>query len=370
MTRGLFDRHLRPIVAEALSESRGVAILGARQVGKSTLASVLARNEFAADEFNLDDEATRRAAIEDPAGFIAGLSGPVVIDEIQRAPDLLLAMKERMDADNTRGQFLVTGSANLLTLRSIHDALPGRMIYLTLWPLSQGELIGRREDFIDRLFAGEFPRVSGVDRGRAALRETDRHRRLPRGHRQLAAGAQPLLLQLRRLDARPRPHDGRARPEPSGDRPAPALAREPIGAAHNFNAAAHDIGLDQKTAQHYGGVLAQLYLVRQIPSWHTNLGQRQIKSPKAYVSDTGLLAYLTGTDEDRLTTDPGGNLAGMFFETFVAMELVRHSEWAEHEVHLHHYRDKAQREADVVLERNSGELIAIEVKAAATVWGG
>ena len=367
MTRGLFDRHLRPIVAEALSESRGVAILGARQVGKSTLAGVLARSELAADEFNLDDEATRRAAIEDPAGFIAGISGPAVIDEIQRAPDLLLAMKERMDADNTRGQFLVTGSANLLTLRSIHDALPGRMIYLTLWPLSQGELIGRREDFIDRLFAGEFPRVSGVDRGRAAYA------------RRIVTGGYPEVI-----DSSPR-----ARSRFFASYIASMLGRDLTTVARvqnpqaidqllrllasrsaqltNFNAAAHDIGLDQKTAQHYGDLLAQLYLVHQLPSWHTNLGQRQIKSPKAYVSDTGLLAYLTGTDEDRLTADPGGNLAGMFFETFVAMELVRHSEWAEHEVHLHHYRDKAQREADVVLERNSGELIAIEVKAAATV---
>jgi len=96
------------------------------------------------------------------------------------------------------------------------------------------------------------------------------------------------------------------------------------------------------------------------------LGQRQIKSPKVYIPDTGLLAYLTGTDEDRLIGDLGGNIAGMFFETFAAMELLRQSEWAEQEVQLYHYRDNAQREVDVILERNSGDLIGVEIKAAAT----
>jgi predicted AAA+ superfamily ATPase len=134
----------------------------------------------------------------------------------------------------------------------------------------------------------------------------------------------------------------------------------------NFNAMARELGIDQKTATHYAELLTQLYLAQQIPPWHSSLGQRQIKSPKIYVPDTGLLAYLTGTNEDRLATDTTGTLAGMFFETFVAMELVRQSEWAEHEVRFHHYRDNAQREVDLVLERNSGDVIGVKIKAAAT----
>jgi uncharacterized protein len=120
------------------------------------------------------------------------------------------------------------------------------------------------------------------------------------------------------------------------------------------------------SAKHYGDLLTQLYLAHELPPWHTNLGQRQIKSPKAYIPDTGLLAYLTGTNRERLTSDSTGNPAGMFFETFVAMELVRQSEWAMEEVQLYHYRDKAQREADVLMERNNGEIVAIEVKSAAS----
>jgi predicted AAA+ superfamily ATPase len=367
MSQALLDRHLRPIVAEAFRDSRGVAIVGARQVGKSTLARLLAREELGAIEFNLDDEATRRAATSDPAGFVAALSGPAVIDEIQRAPDLLLAMKERMDSDQTRGQFLITGSANLQALASIHDALPGRMIYLTLWPLSQGELLGRREDFIDRLFAGDFPSVLDAGRGRSVYAK------------RIVAGGYPEVFD-RSARARGRFFSSYVDSILGRDLETAGRVHNPQAVAQllrllasrsaqttNFNAMAHELGLDQKTAKHYADLLTQLYLAHVLPPWYTNLGQRQIKSPKLYVPDTGLLAYLTGTSEERLVADRDGSLVGMFFETFVAMELVRQSEWADSESRLHHYRDKSQREVDVVVERNNGDVIGIEVKAAATV---
>jgi len=366
VTEGLIDRHMRSIVAEALRDSRGVAIVGARQVGKSTLAKELAQNELEATEFNLDDDATRRAAVSDPGGFVAAIRGPAVIDEIQRAPELMLALKERLDADSSRGQVLLTGSANLLALASIHDALPGRLVYLNLWPLSQGEILGRREDFIDRMFAGEFPSVTGVERGRGAYAK------------QIIAGGYPEVFD-RAPRARSRFFSSYVASILGRDLGTVARVHNPQAMAQllrllasrtaqitNFNAMAHELGLDQKTAKHYGDLLTQLYLAHELPPWHTNLGQRQIKSPKAYVPDTGLLAYLTGTNEDRLTRDLTGSLAGMFFETFVAMELVRQTEWAQEEVHLYHYRDKAQREADVLVERNNGEIVAVEVKSAAS----
>jgi len=363
---GLINRHLRPIVAEALQDSRGVAIVGARQVGKSTLAGELARHELGAAQFNLDDEPTRRAALTDPVGFVAALSGPAVIDEIQRAPDLLLAMKERMDADPTPGQFLVTGSANLLTLSTIHDALPGRMVYLTLAPLSQGEILGRREDFIDRLFSGEFPEVADIERGRASYAG-----RIVAGGYPEVFGRSPrsrsrfFSSYVASIVARDLPSVGRVQ-NPQATTQLLRLLASRSAQLTNFNAAARELGIDQKTATHYAELLTQLYLVRELRPWHSNLGQRQIKSPKVYIPDTGLLAYLTGTDEDRLIGDLGGNIAGMFFETFAAMELLRQSEWAEQEVQLYHYRDNAQREVDVILERNSGDLIGVEIKAAAT----
>ena len=152
MPTPFIERHVRPAVAEALTEARAVCVLGARQTGKSTLVRAIAGCEHPAEYLTLDDDATRRSAQEDPTGFIAGVSGPTVIDEVQRAPDLMLAIKERLDTNNERGQFLLAGSANMLTLPTIADALPGRVDYVRLWPFSQGELAGRRETFVDRLF--------------------------------------------------------------------------------------------------------------------------------------------------------------------------------------------------------------------------
>jgi hypothetical protein len=165
VSSGLLTRHVRPHLLEALTESRAVALLGARQVGKSTLVADLAASDYPARFINLDDEATANAAGADPAGFIAGISEPAVIDEIQRVPGLLLAIKRRLDGNQSRGQFLLTGSANILTLPTVADALPGRLEYLNLWPLSQGELRDCRETFIDALFDGRFPQVLGAPIG-------------------------------------------------------------------------------------------------------------------------------------------------------------------------------------------------------------
>ena len=126
MPERLFDRHLRRDIVDALADSRAVAVLGARQVGKSTLVAQIAADEHPARLINLDDDATAATARADPTGFIADIDEPVAIDEIQRAPELLLAVKRRLDADQTRGQFLLSGSANILSLPTVADALPGR----------------------------------------------------------------------------------------------------------------------------------------------------------------------------------------------------------------------------------------------------
>ena len=146
-----------------------MALLGARQVGKSTLAQGLASNEFPASYISLDEDATAATARADPTGFIADVDRPTVIDEIQRAPGLLLAIKQRLDSNQARGQFLLTGSANILTLPTIADALPGRVEYINLWPFSQGELRGIHEGFIDMLLRGEFPKLSEAPVGRRAI---------------------------------------------------------------------------------------------------------------------------------------------------------------------------------------------------------
>ncbi len=165
------SRHIESEVRDVLASSRAGAILGPRQAGKSTLAHELQHSGIVPHYYSLDEEATRRVARSDPDGFVADIEKPAVIDEVQRAPDLLLAIKQAVDRSDERGQFLITGSANVLASRAVADALPGRVEYVNLWPLSQGEIVERKEVFIDRLLAGAPPRLSGEPAGRAAHAE-------------------------------------------------------------------------------------------------------------------------------------------------------------------------------------------------------
>jgi hypothetical protein len=361
----LIERHIRPLVVEALSDARAVCLLGARQVGKSTLAKEIASHEHPAVYITLDDEGTRRSALEDPTGFIAAINGPAVIDEIQRAPDLMLAIKARLDTRNDRGQFLLTGSANVITLPTIADALPGRVDYIRMWPLSQGELRGRRECFVDRLLAGEPPQVQNADVGRSAYAE-----RLVRGGfpdvQDRGAGGRSRFFESYVASILGRDVGDVARVHDTTDigrllrvvaaRSATLMSARGMGV---------ELGLDRKTAAAHTKILEDLLLTRRLNPWHTNLGSRQVKTPKLYVTDTGLLTYLINVNTARMAQD--ATLAGPIFETFVAMELLRQRDWSECEASLFHYRDSQQREVDVVLELRSGEIAGVEVKSTATV---
>jgi predicted AAA+ superfamily ATPase len=361
----LVERHIRPLVVEALSYARAACLLGARQVGKSTLAKEIASHEHPADYITLDDEGTRRAAREDPTGFVAAISGPAVIDEIQRAPDLILAIKARLDTRNDRGQFLLTGSANVITLPTIADALPGRVDYIKMWPFSQGELAGSREHFLDRLFAGEAPRVEAADVGRSAYAERVVAGGFPDAHGRRASGRSRFFASyVASLLGRDIGDVARIR-DAAGIGRLLSVAAARSSTLMSARGMGGELGFDHKTAASHTKILEDLFLIQRLSPWHTNLGSRQVKTPKLYVTDTGLLAHLVNANANRLIQD--ATIAGPIFETFVAMELLRQRDWSEREPSLFHYRDSQQREVDIVLELGSGEIAGVEVKSAATV---
>jgi uncharacterized protein len=358
-------RNIRPIVLEALHENRVVCVVGARQVGKSTLVRDIATTDHPAVVRTLDDHATRGAANEDPTGFIRSLPRPAVIDEVQRAPDVLLAIKQLVDEEPAqRGQFLLTGSADVMTLPTVADALPGRVAYVTLWPLSQGELAGRREGFLSALFDGApFP-LADAPIGRQTYAERiaaggfpEAHGRSPRG-RTFFFDSYVSSLLARDLDeiADVRDHEAVGR--------LLRLLATRSGGLVDHAGLARDLGISDKTVKSYTATLERLFLVRRLDPWSANRGQREIRTPKVHVTDTGLLAYLLRANARSIGDQ--GELAGRFFETFVVCEVLRQASWASALMHAYHYRDKAQREVDLVLERQDGAVCGIEVKAAAT----
>lgn len=350
-----------------LGDTRVAAILGPRQAGKSTLARTLLADGRFATYVTLDDQAIHEQATHDPDGFVASLTRPAVIDEIQRAPGLMLAIKIVVDRDLRPGQFVITGSANLLTQRGVADALPGRAEYLRLWPLAQSELSGVRTTLIDRIFAASPPSLSDQDPGLAAYADT------------IARGGFPDAF--RRSDARRQSYfqsyvdtllgrDLRDIAAPQVDTTSiPRLLRVLATRSSdlvNFDSLARDLQMNPKTARAHTGLLEQLFLVHQLRPWSGNLSQREIKTPKIYLTDSGFFCALVGATPRRLIED--GALGGKAIETFAVNELLRQAGWAEQFLNgLFFYRDRDGREADVVIEATDGRVIGFEIKAAASI---
>lgn len=361
----LIDRHIRPHLVEALSQMRVVCLLGARQAGKTTLVRSIADREHPARYVSLDDQGARELARSDPVGFIGG-GDRLAIDEVQRAPDLLLAIKQAVDSDDARGRFILTGSANLLTLPSIADALPGRVAYLTLWPLSRRELAGPPGTFLENSFAGRVPNVKGAPSGRSGYAET------------VVRGGFPEVVEGGTAERRRFFVDyatsilGREVEELASVRDAGAASRvlrlvaARSGALANQSSIARELGIDHKTVANHLRALEQLFLVIKLPAWNTNLGHRVIRTAKLHVADTGMLCSLIGVDAKRLETD--GGIAGSVFETFVVNEIVRQAsaDGLGPLLNLYHFRDRRGHEVDLVIEHAGGDVVAVEVKASAT----
>jgi predicted AAA+ superfamily ATPase len=364
----LIPRAGKSLLVEALTDTRVVLLLGARQVGKSTLAEEIIGSDHPASSINLDTQAAREAANTDPEGFIAGLNRPVLIDEVQRGgTDLLLAVKSVVDKDKTPGQFFLTGSANVLANRKALDALTGRVESVTLWPLAQSEIEGASGNFVDALFDGALPDVEDAPIGREAIAG------------RLTAGGYP-DARLRSERRRGRWYDSYLESTLERDlidisdarklKEMPRLLRLLASQAANIVAPANisnGIALDRGTVEAYIGLLEAVFLVRRLPAWTPGIGNRELRHPKVYVVDTGLMLHLLGADEERLASD--AQITGKALENFVTMEILRHAEWSEKAPKLFHYR-QARDEIDVILEDRSGNIAAVEVKASGSVTSG
>ena len=361
----IYPRRVRSLVLEALGDTRVVMLVGARQVGKSTLTRDIASSDHPARIINLDERANRDAAEEDPTGFVAGIHGPVVIDEIQRAPDLLFAIKARVDQDLRPGQFLLTGSANVFTTGQVREALTGRMETITLWPLSQGELNGTTSNIVDTLFAGRPPEVTGAPVGRAAFDSIVTESGYPE-----ARLREPGLRRDRWFSSYVTDSLARDLADVSDALKLdeiPSLLRLLAAQSANelvYRTVAQRLDLDAKTVKSYIGLLEAVFLVKRLPAWRPGLSVREVHASKAYIVDSGLLAHLLRANTYRIGTDD--QVTGKILENFVAMEVLRQAEWALMDSRVYHYRHDGG-EVDLVLENRSAEIVGIEVKASASI---
>lgn len=356
-------RGLRHPLKEALSDTPVVCILGPRQCGKSTLARNGNPNRH---YLSLDDRTYLDLARHDPQGFIGGLPERVTIDEIQRVPELMLAIKRSVDANRKPGRFLLTGSANLLQLPRLADSLAGRMECLYLNPFTESEKAGTGGTFLaDWLRDGMKP-APGVTPDPAPTTLPARmvaggypeaFRRNPRRAR---IWQKQYLRSLIERDIRD------VASVKDGEDVTRLLEFLSLQTAQLVNVAALGNALShtRSTVDRYLGILEKLFLIRRLPAWHSNRSKRLVKTPKVHLVDSGLAAALSRLGAE----DWNGERSrfGHLLETFVLQQFAGMASWMDLPPRFCHYRDKDQVEVDIVLETGN-EVRGVEVKAAATV---
>ncbi|MFH0898519.1 MAG: ATP-binding protein [bacterium] len=359
-----FQRNITDQVEKALSRSPVVLLTGPRQSGKTMLMQRIAQ-ERNYSYVTFDNIQTLTLAKNDPIGFINSLKKPVILDEVQRCPELFLSIKNDVDQNRIPGRFALTGSANPLLIPTLGDSLAGRMEIFYLYPFSQGELAGKKEAFIDllfsnqiqdltpekvtkqdvykRIFKGGFPPIQACD-------DQDRYAWFSGYVTNLIERDVKDLTRITDLVDFPKLLN---------------ILASRAGGLVNFADLSRESSLVTTTLRRYLALLQTLYLIQFNLPWSSNIGLRFVKSPKLYFADTGLLTYVLDLTREKITLD--SSFGGKIFENFIVSELRKQATWNKERVSMYHFREHAGNEVDIVLENPRGEIVAIEAKNTETV---
>lgn len=381
-----YPRHIERHLTETLEDSPVVLIHGPRQCGKTTLAQAVYAPEILKQDkdpttqadittdkqntikkyFNFEDNAVYRSAKDDPVGFVSRLPERVILDEVQRIPEIFSILKMEVDRKRIPGRFVLTGSANVLLVPKLSDSLAGRMQVVRLHPLAQCELeseslpgfldavfenrfktrrterLGKR--LCERIVAGGYPAALPLPSGR---RRTSWYRNYIEAHLQKDMRD---LAQIRMLDVLPR---------------LLTLATAQTAGLFNLSNLASPFQVSRPTIGNYIKLLETVFLIERVPPWHSNRRSRLVKTPKIHIGDTGLACALLGVDASGLEEDRP--LLGQLLETFVFQELRRQASWHDDYMSFYHYRDRDGAEVDIVIERGTRAVAGVEIKASSTV---
>lgn len=366
-TRGNFmgyHRHLTDKVLNGRKRSPAILLVGARQSGKSFLMKEIAKDEQI-HYTTFDNLPTLSSARSDPVGFIRMIPKPVILDEVQRVPELFLPIKEDIDQNRIAGRYALTGSANPLVVPKLGDSLAGRMLLYELYPLSQGEILGKKETFLEKIFSdqpifqashfnkqelitlvsrGGYPEVQGL--------KTHEERS------EWADGYLSLILQKDIRDL--------AQIEGMSQLPNLLLSMaSQVGSLLDYGNLAKDSRVPLSTLRRYFQLLHSLFIVHTLPSWSRNLKKRTVKSPKIFFVDTVILLQLLNLNENRLGSAP--KILGRAAENFVVLELLKQTTWHPQKINLFQLHTEMHQEVDIILEHESGKVVGIEVKSSETV---
>lgn len=357
----MFERNIKEEIEAFLNLMPATLLIGSRQAGKTTFVEAIASKKNI-PIVTFDDEFTLSNAKRDPSGWLASLPKPLIIDEVQRVPEIFLPIKQDIDQNRKPGRYLLTGSANPLLLPELSDSLAGRMGIVEIYPFSQGELRKKKESFIPWIFEDSLS-IRKIE----PYSPADLHQAILRG------GFPPVLQISEVVDVNRwtraylqtmMEKDVRNLANIEGLREFPRLFQllaTRTAQLLNVSELSRSLGMVQTTVTRYLTLLETLFFIHLLPAWFSNLGKRVTKSPKFHVCDTAILCTLLGVDAKRLQEDP--SLFGQLLETFVFSELLKQKAWAPFPVELFHFRD-GNYEVDLVIEKPDQTLVGIEIKTA------
>jgi predicted AAA+ superfamily ATPase len=368
-----YSRHIKPHIIDALKASPILFLNGARQTGKSTLVQAISaqigRNDQPATYITFDRPTVMAAAAAAPEAFLSAYENPLIIDEVQMVPEIFRALKVAVDEQRLKnnadanGKYLLTGSANILALPKLSDALVGRMTILTLYPFTTAEATQGTGNGLDRLIRMDFSGIT--DRG-IVLADAMKLATFPeiirKESKERSIWLDGYVTTMLQRDVKQIAELEKIAVLPNLLRVLAARA----GGLINDSDISREVGLTSVTGKFYRTILKMMFLNFDVKPWHRNIGKRLVKSPKGYLIDTLMLCHMLDLNVDDIAVNKP-DLFGHILENYVATELIKQLSNSDLKAELYHFRTSDNKEVDFILEKPDGSVFAIEVKKSESV---